>query len=104
MVVFEVSEHEAFSHLDYRCCCRLHLGYHWYLTLHSAVQHSEPVSNTRCGTVYVDEECFHFYKSMKNGKCIKTTHWQTNSYPLGQVGGDDIYKEDWLEKPPTLVQ
>ena len=23
---------------------------------------------------------------------------------LGQVGGQYIYEEDWLEKPPTLVQ
>ena len=49
-------------------------------------------------------ECFNFYRSRKNGKCIKTTHWQTNSYQLGQVGEQDNYAEDWLEKPPTLVQ
>ena len=49
-------------------------------------------------------ERFHFYRSMKNGKHIKTTHWQTNSYQLGQVGEQDIYDEDWLKKPPTLVQ
>ena len=49
-------------------------------------------------------ERFHFYRSMKNGKHIRTTQWQTNSYKLGQVGEQDIYEEDWLEKPPTLVQ
>ena len=49
-------------------------------------------------------ECFHFYRSMKNGKHIRTTHWQTNSYQLGQVGEQDLYEEDWLERPPTLVQ
>ena len=49
-------------------------------------------------------EHFHFYRSMKNGKRIKTTHSQTNSYQLGQVGEQDLYEEDWLEKPPTLVQ
>ena len=49
-------------------------------------------------------ESFHFYRSMKNGKHIKTTHWQTNSYQLGDVGEQDIYNEDWLKKPPTLVQ
>ena len=56
-------------------------------------------------TMYVyDSECFHFYRSMKNGNHIRTTHWQTNSYELRQVGKQDIYEEDWLEKPPTLVQ
>ena len=49
-------------------------------------------------------ECFHFYRSMKNGKHIKTTHWQTNSYQLGHVGEQDIYNKDWLKKPLTLVQ
>ena len=49
-------------------------------------------------------EYFHFYRSMKNGKRISTTHWQTNSYKLGQVGEQDIYEEDWLEKPPIVVQ
>ena len=49
-------------------------------------------------------EHFHFYRSMKNGKRIKTTHWQTNSYKLGHVGEQDIYDKDWLQKPPTLVQ
>ena len=49
-------------------------------------------------------ERFHFYRSTKNGKHIRTTHWQTNSYKLGQVSEQDIYEEDWLEKPPTLVQ
>ena len=49
-------------------------------------------------------ECFHFYRSTKNGKCIKTTHWETNSYQLGQVGEKDLYGEDWLKKPPTFVQ
>ena len=47
-------------------------------------------------------ECFNFYRSTKNGKHIKTTHWQTNSYQLGQVGEQDIYDQDWLKKPPTL--
>ena len=41
---------------------------------------------------------------MKNGKRIKTTHWQTNSYQLGHVGEQDIYDKDWLQKPRTLVQ
>ena len=41
---------------------------------------------------------------MKNSKCIKTTHWETNSYQLGQVREQDLYEEDWLEKPPTLMQ
>ena len=49
-------------------------------------------------------EHFHFYRSMKNGKRIKTTHWQTNSYKLGHVGEQDIYDKDWLQKPRTLVQ
>ena len=49
-------------------------------------------------------ERFHFYRLTKDGKHIKTTHWQTNSYQLGQVGEQDIYDEDWLKKPPTLVQ
>ena len=42
-------------------------------------------------------ECFHFYRSTKNGKHIKTTHWQKNSYQLGQVGEQDIYDKDWLK-------
>ena len=49
-------------------------------------------------------ECFHFYRSRKNGKCIKTTHWQTNSHQLGHIGEQDIYDEDWLKKTPILVQ
>ena len=31
-------------------------------------------------------------------------HWQINSYQPGQVGEEDLYKEDWLEKPSTLMQ
>ena len=54
--------------------------------------------------ILTTSKCFHFYTSTKNGNCIKTTCWQTNSYRLGQVGEDDLYKEDWFEKPPTLVQ
>ena len=49
-------------------------------------------------------ECFHFYRSMKNDKRIKTTHWQTNSYQLGQVGEQDLYEEDWVEKLPIFMQ
>ena len=49
-------------------------------------------------------EWLYFYRSMKNSKHIKTTHWETNSYQLGQVREKDLYEEDWLEKPPTLMQ
>ena len=41
---------------------------------------------------------------MKNGTHIKTKHCETNPYQLGQVGEQDLYKEDWLEQPPTLMQ
>ena len=49
-------------------------------------------------------EWLYFYRSMKNSKRIKTTHWETNSYQLGQVREQDLYEEDWLEKPPTFIQ
>ena len=47
---------------------------------------------------------FYFYRSTKNGKCIKTTCWETNSYKLGYVGEEDLYKEDWIEQPKTLEE
>ena len=47
-------------------------------------------------------EGFHFYRSTKNGKHIKTTHWQTNSYRFGDVGKQDIYNKDWLKKNTNI--
>ena len=49
-------------------------------------------------------ERFYFFRSTKNDKCIKTTQWETNAYTLEYVGKEDLYKEDWIEQPPTLVQ
>ena len=49
-------------------------------------------------------EWFYFFRSMKNDKHIKTTCWKTNAYTLEYVAKEDLYKEDWIEQPPTLVQ
>ena len=49
-------------------------------------------------------EHFYFFRSTKNDKRIKTRHWETNAYTLEYVGKENLYKEDWIEQPPTLVQ
>ena len=50
--------------------------------------------------------CFYFYRSPKTDtKHIKTTHCESNSYVLGQVGEEDHHRnKDWLQKLPTLLE
>ena len=49
---------------------------------------------------------FDFYISTKmDDKCMKTTHCESNSYVLGQVGKDNHHRnKDWLQKLPTLLE
>ena len=49
---------------------------------------------------------FYFYRSLKiDTKCIETTHCESNSYVLGQVGKEDHHRnKDWLQKLPTLLE
>ena len=35
---------------------------------------------------------------------VSRQHIGKQTHQLGQVGEQNIYKEDWHEKPPTLVQ
>ena len=64
-----------------------------------------PISNTRCGTVYVDQ--FRFYRLTKK---MKTNHIETtcccelDSYKLGPVGYEDSFRDvHGIQKLPTLI-
>ena len=48
---------------------------------------------------------FHFYRSRKMGKCIKTICCATNSHSPEQVGEQDLHEDtDFIQKWPTLLE